>query len=152
MDCGFRLSSLIWVLFTHQSCLGRDITSSHFSKDPEATFVQIHITEPQRYCFRVSIQRRDHVTRLHSDQQHGLHFQQVSRRAYLDVPWEAGSPSKFASRPEWTGDDDRQRKVCHKARVISLTSFRSHQSHCSLCEWWCLKLQDGSYFSLCQPS
>lgn len=151
MDCGFRLSSLIWVLFTHQSCLGRDITSSHFPEDPEATFVQICIIEPQRDCFGVSIQRKDHVARLHSEEQPGLHFQ-VSRKAYLDVPWEASFPSKFVSRPEWTGDDDRQRKVCHKPRVISLTSFRSLQSHCSLCEWWRLKLQDGSYFSLCQPS
>lgn len=100
MDSAFRLSFLIWVPFTHQSCLGRDITSSHFPKDPEATFVQIRIIEPQRDRLGVSTQRTDHVTRLHSGEQPGLHFQQVSRRAYLDVPWEAGFPSKFASRSE----------------------------------------------------
>ena len=151
MDCGFRLSFLIWVPFTHQSCLGRDITFPIFPGILRPHLFK-YVSQSCRDHLGVSTQRTDHVTRLHSEEQPGLHFQQVSRRAYLDVPWEASFPSKFASRPEWTGDADKQRKVCHKARAISLTSFRSFQSHCSLCEWWCLKLQDGSYFSHCQSS
>lgn len=40
--------TVMWVLFTHQSCLGKDVRSSHLTKDLKATFTPVNRVDMQR--------------------------------------------------------------------------------------------------------